>query len=799
MFATRYSAASRAARCYVAGRVLSRAFHRAVSCPLHPPFSGFISGGGGSAGGTIYPPYRGVHTDQSTAYVSRIQQTIDDKRRLCAVSSIQPLGGLHVGHYFGCIKQCVEEQKSSHDVIVCIADTEALVRLLDTTTLRDNILGTAATLIACGLDPDRTIIYQQSRVSEHAQLDWILHCTIDQEEPWRQDTHSSRLSLIKDPTLGEYVAPVARCATLLLHRAALAPAGTTFRDQHKMASRAALRFNKKFGDILLVPQLKVDDFCSNIRSLRRPTESMSRLEPDSKSRLELLDSPETIRENCKKAVTDFTSEVYFDAVSRPGVSNMMVLHSLVTGGKDCATLKQEAAGLETAQYKLVVADALNEYLEPIKEKTAQLLRDKTSLLCCLESGATKAKLRAEETMQLVHQAIGFHPQLQHLKQSQRKTSHLNFRSLSSSTASDPPEKSCVVPSSSKDRKVIFSGIQPTGVLHLGNYFGAVKQWVDLQCAGDDVTICIVDQHAITVPQSHESLHDNILAMAASIIACGVNPEVSCLFQQSSVPQHAELNTVLRCVTQMALLSGQAHYKDKMKTLQEAETSSSPSLGLFTYPVLQAADILLYRTTHVPVGDDQKQHIQVAKEIAKRFNKRYGPVFWIPKPIILDDCLARLKSLCLPAKKMSKSETNANGRIEILDSPESILSKCLGATVECSPTTLLKDALHFNTSTGGITSTTRVVGLDNLLAMHSMVSGGVGGGVPDLAHGSTDIEAYKRLVADSVVEHLRPIRTRALQLLEDRQALVAVLARGGAVATEKAASTMQSVHQAVGFR
>ena len=200
-------------------------------------------------------------------------------------------------------------------------------------------------------------------------------------------------------------------------------------------------------------------------------------------------------------------------------------------------------------------------------------------------------------------------------------------------------------------KKIFSGIQPTGDLHVGNYLGAIRRWIDLQNSGLDVTYCIVDLHSITLPQKPVDLRNNSLKICASLLACGIDPKKSTLFLQSDVKEHAELCWILGCITTMARLTHLPQYKEKSAKLKEIP------LGLYLYPVLQAADIMLYKATHVPVGEDQVQHLQLAQSLAKAFNNRFGMTFPMCQPMIAEDASCRIKSLRDPAKKMSKSDAD----------------------------------------------------------------------------------------------------------------------------------------------
>ena len=224
------------------------------------------------------------------------------------------------------------------------------------------------------------------------------------------------------------------------------------------------------------------------------------------------------------------------------------------------------------------------------------------------------------------------------------------------------------------KKITFSGIQPTGVFTLGNYLGAVKNWGPLQ----DEYRCIysiVDLHAITVRQDAKALREQALRCYALVMAAGIDPEKSILFYQSHVPAHAELSWALGCHTQFGELSRMTQFKDK-----SAKHADNINAGLFTYPVLMAADILLYQTDLVPVGDDQKQHVELARDIAGRFNGVYGKTFVVPEPYIAK-AGARIKSLTDPTVKMSKSDPNPNSFITILDPPETILKKCKRAVTD----------------------------------------------------------------------------------------------------------------------
>lgn len=327
------------------------------------------------------------------------------------------------------------------------------------------------------------------------------------------------------------------------------------------------------------------------------------------------------------------------------------------------------------------------------------------------------------------------------------------------------------------RRIIFSGIQPTGVVHLGNYLGAVRQWVELQKGGDDVIYCVVDQHAITMPYDHTTLPAATRATIASLIACGIDPNTAVLYQQSRVPEHAELNWVLTCLTTMARLTHLPQYKEKSQSLREVP------LGLYAYPVLQAADILLYRSTHVPVGEDQRPHIQLAAHLARVFNNRYGETFTLPHSLVADTAAARIRSLRHPDKKMSKSEANPRGRIDLTDTPDIIREKLKKAVTDFT------SAVYYDPENRP--------GVSNLMAIHSEVTGQ---SIEAITQASSDLTTaqYKLVVADAVIELLNPIRLKLDALLADPAYLTTLMDHGAEKARERAVPTWQQVKRKVGL-
>ncbi|XP_042283171.1 tryptophan--tRNA ligase, mitochondrial isoform X1 [Thunnus maccoyii] len=322
---------------------------------------------------------------------------------------------------------------------------------------------------------------------------------------------------------------------------------------------------------------------------------------------------------------------------------------------------------------------------------------------------------------------------------------------------------------------VFSGIQPTGVPHLGNYLGALENWVSLQNQYPSVLYSIVDLHSITQPQDPAQLRSNIVDMAASLLACGIDPERAILFQQSQVSEHAELSWILGCLTSMPRLRHLPQWKMKSKQKNEG------SVGLYTYPVLQAADILLYKSTHVPVGEDQVQHLELAQDLARIFNNRYGDLF--PELCALMSSTRKIKSLRDPSAKMSKSDPQTMATITITDSPDDIALKVRRAVTDF---------------TSGVTFDPETrPGVSNLVTIHAaMAMISVEEAVSE-ARG-LDTGAYKKLVAEAVIQRLTPIREEIERLRSDRAHLERVLAQGTQRARELAAPVLREVRQRVGF-
>ncbi|KAK7869753.1 hypothetical protein R5R35_004747 [Gryllus longicercus] len=324
---------------------------------------------------------------------------------------------------------------------------------------------------------------------------------------------------------------------------------------------------------------------------------------------------------------------------------------------------------------------------------------------------------------------------------------------------------------------VFSGIQPTGSLHLGNYFGAVQKWVELQNLGGDTIFSIVDMHSITLPQDPNVLQNNVLKVTASLIACGIDPEKSVIFQQSKVSQHAELCWVLGCLTTMARLAHLPQFKEKSATLKEVP------LGLYLYPVLQCADILLYRATEVPVGEDQVQHLQLAQHLAKAFNNRFGYTFPIPRAVVGDTNVCRVKSLRDPSKKMSKSDVDSKSRIDLCDSPEIILDKCQKALTD------FQSAITFEPE--------HRAGVSNLISIHSLFTGQEPCNICK-EYSDIDTGKYKLVVANVIQDYLKPIRERTEKLMADPLYLQEILEQGSRKARSMAEETWQDVRKRIGF-
>ncbi len=326
-------------------------------------------------------------------------------------------------------------------------------------------------------------------------------------------------------------------------------------------------------------------------------------------------------------------------------------------------------------------------------------------------------------------------------------------------------------------KRVLSGIQPTSdSLHLGNYLGAVKQWVALQ-DGHDAFYCIVDLHALTVETEPSLLRRRTLTTAAQLIAFGISSEKSTLFVQSQVPAHNQLGWLMECMAGFGEASRMTQFKDK----SSKTGADSARVALFTYPMLQAADILLYQADLVPVGEDQRQHIELTRDLAGRFNTRYGESFKIPDGLILKSA-AKINDLQEPTTKMSKSSGSAAGVIEIMDAPEVNAKKIKSSMTDAG------SEVRFDER--------EKPGISNLMTIHSALSGQSLSAIEDEFAGK-GYGDFKGAVADVVTEYLRPIRERALELLKDEAHLIELLHAGGAKARKVAVGTIESVYKNLG--
>jgi tryptophanyl-tRNA synthetase len=327
-----------------------------------------------------------------------------------------------------------------------------------------------------------------------------------------------------------------------------------------------------------------------------------------------------------------------------------------------------------------------------------------------------------------------------------------------------------------DRPRVLSGIQPTAdSFHLGNYLGAIRHWVALQDT-HDAFYCVVDLHAITIEHEPGQLRRRTRVAAAQLLAAGLDPQRCTLFVQSHVPEHAQLAWVLSCITGFGEASRMTQFKDK------AAKQANPTVGLFTYPVLQAADILIYQAAQVPVGEDQRQHLELTRDLAQRFNTRFGETFVVPEPFIVKET-AKILDLQEPNAKMSKSSESQAGVVDLLDEP-SVIAKKLKRAVTDTGTEVRFDPEE-------------KPGVSNLLTIHSVLSGRA---ISDLER---DFEgrgygALKTELADLVVGFTSAFRARTLEWLEDESALDDVLADGAARARKVAGETLTQAYDAVGF-
>jgi len=323
------------------------------------------------------------------------------------------------------------------------------------------------------------------------------------------------------------------------------------------------------------------------------------------------------------------------------------------------------------------------------------------------------------------------------------------------------------------KKRIFSGAQPTGNLHIGNYLGALKNWVALQNQYESF-FCIVNLHAITLPQNPQILRQKTLDLARIYLAAGVDPQVSTVFVQSDVSEHAELAWILNCIARMGELERMTQFKDKSKGKTERVGA-----GLFTYPVLMASDILLYQTDLVPIGQDQKQHLELTRDVAERFNRDFGETFVIPEPFI-PLVGAKIQSLAEPSKKMSKSDENLNGSIFLLDDADTITKKIKRAVTDSGTD------IKFDESRPAI---------NNLLTIYQLLTGESN----EECEANFDGKGYghfKAELAETVVEFLRPFQERVEEF--DDEELKNILKNGAEKAKTIARKTLNTVYDKMGI-
>jgi tryptophanyl-tRNA synthetase len=328
------------------------------------------------------------------------------------------------------------------------------------------------------------------------------------------------------------------------------------------------------------------------------------------------------------------------------------------------------------------------------------------------------------------------------------------------------------------QKRVLSGIQPTSdSFHLGNYLGALKQWVELQ-DGNDAFYCIVDLHALTGEIEPALFRKRTLASAAQLIALGIDPKKSTLFVQSHVAEHNQLGWIMECIAGFGEASRMTQFKDK----SAKGGADSARVGLFTYPMLQAADILLYQAHFVPVGEDQRQHIELTRDLATRFNSRFGETFRLPEGYILK-AGAKIYDLQEPTSKMSKSSGSVAGVLEIMDTPEANTKKIKSAATDAGREVKFDEK--------------EKPGISNLLTIHSSLSG------RSISELENEFEGkgygdFKGAVAEVVVEYLRPIRAKALELLEDEKHLTELLHQGADKARVVASSTLSDAYKNLGL-
>ncbi len=332
------------------------------------------------------------------------------------------------------------------------------------------------------------------------------------------------------------------------------------------------------------------------------------------------------------------------------------------------------------------------------------------------------------------------------------------------------------------KPIVLSGVQPSGELSIGNYLGALRQWQQMQ-DDYDCHYCVVDLHAITVRQDPQALHEATLDALAICLAVGVDPKKSTLFVQSHVPEHAQLGWLLNCYTQMGELNRMTQFKDK-----SARYANDVNVGLFDYPVLMAADILLYQANQVPVGSDQKQHLELARDIATRFNNIYSPeqpIFTVPEPYI-PQVNARVMSLQDATKKMSKSDDNRKNVITLLEDPKSILKKINKAQTDTeTPPRIAHDIEN-------------KAGISNLMGLYAAATNMSFAEIEAKYQGVEMYGPFKKDVGEALVAMLEPVQAEYRRIRDDRAYLDSVMKAGAEKASSEASKTLEQVFKAIGF-
>ena len=332
------------------------------------------------------------------------------------------------------------------------------------------------------------------------------------------------------------------------------------------------------------------------------------------------------------------------------------------------------------------------------------------------------------------------------------------------------------------KKIIFSGVQPTGNLHLGNYLGAIKNFVKLNNDDNNNCIfCVVDLHAITTKQNPKELKENTLETIATFIACGIDPKKSILFNQSQVPAHTEAAWILSCVARMGWLNRMTQFKEKA-----GKDKEKASIGLYSYPILMAADILLYDASHVPVGDDQKQHLELCRDIAQKFNKDFNveDFFKVPVPLIQKE-FSRIMSLKDGLKKMSKSELSDLSRINLTDTKDQIINKIKKAKTDTLPMPLSIDELRKRPE------------VNNLIGIYSSLSEESFEKTINTFSGKNFSE-FKDFLSQALVDCLDPISNEIKKLKDDKGYLNQTLSDGSKKANEIASKKIKKIHEIMGF-